>query len=145
VVVSESFIRLIWFMMSEIAMFYVFRKKWGFVWSYVCWSMLIQSNYGGVAIVGCEFDLCINDMTWFKCVVCLILINDLLIYQWNPNFFLSFINTRKIFFFENKCLFKYFKSIIYCPIFLKYVLIYRRNSMCFFSHFLNTRKNVSFV
>jgi len=79
VVVSESFIRLIWFMMSEIAMFYVFRKKWGFVWSYVCWSVLIQSNYGGVVIIGRESDLCANNMTWFKCDFCLILSNDLLI------------------------------------------------------------------
>jgi len=45
------------------------------------------------------------------------------------------INTRKTFFFKNKCLYKYFNSIIYCPIFFKYVLIYRRNSMCLFSHF----------
>ena len=50
--------------------------------------------------------------------------------------FLSFINTRKTLFFENKCLFKFFKSIIYWHNFFKYVLIYRRNSMCFFFHFL---------
>jgi hypothetical protein len=76
-------------MLSGLAMFYVFRKKWGFVRSFVCWSVLIQSHYGGVVIVGWESDLCANDMTWFKCVFRLILSNDLLIYQWNPIFMFS--------------------------------------------------------
>jgi hypothetical protein len=43
VVVSESFVRFIWFKMSGVAMFYVFRKKGGFVWSFVCWySRIIE-------------------------------------------------------------------------------------------------------
>jgi hypothetical protein len=135
----------IWFMLSGLAMFYIFRKKWGFVWSYVCWSVLIQSHYGGVVIVGWESDLCANDMSWFKCVFRLILSNDLLIYQWNPMFiFCRFTNMRKTIFFENKCLFKYFKSIIYCPIFLN-TFSSTDGILCFFSLNLNTRKNVSFV
>jgi len=34
----------------------------------VVFCVLIQSNFGGVVIVGCESDLCANDMTSFKCV-----------------------------------------------------------------------------
>jgi len=72
VFVSESFVRFIWFMLSGVAMFYVFQKKWGSLWSFVCWfsqiiNVLIQLNYEGVVIFSWESDLCANDMTQFKC------------------------------------------------------------------------------
>ncbi len=96
----------------------------------VVFCVLIQSNYGGVVIVGCESDQCANDMAWLKCFLsCL--------KQWPSDlpmesyiFFSQFLKTRKTFLFENKCLFKY-AQINLLSYFFKYVLIYRRNSLCF--------------
>jgi len=51
----------------------------------------------------------------------------------------QFTNTRKTFFFENKCLFKYFKSIIYFPTFSStdrslcvFSLIFKYQEKCLF-------------
>ena len=51
-----------------------------------------------------------------------------------------FTYEKNVFFSRISAYLNYFK-LIYCSIFFKYVLIFQRNSMCFFS-FLNIRKNV---
>jgi len=97
-----------------------FSKKVRFCELFCVLICVDKLNYEGFVIIGWESYLCTNDMIWFKSVFRLILSNDLLIYQWNPMFiFCWFTNTRKTFFFGNKCLFKYFKSNIYFPIFFK--------------------------
>ena len=81
-----------------------FLKKMRFCEIFCVLICVDTSNYEGVVIVGRESDLCANNITRFKCVFCLILSNDLLIYQWNPIFVFSrFLNTRKTFYFLNKC------------------------------------------
>jgi len=49
--------------MSEIEMFYVFRKKMRFCMVFCVLICVIQSNYGGAVIVGWESDLYANNMT----------------------------------------------------------------------------------
>ena len=81
-----------------------FSKKMRYCEIFCVLICVDTSNYEGVVIVGRESDLCANNITRFKFVFCLILSNDLLIYQWNPIFVYSrFLNTRKTFYFLNKC------------------------------------------
>jgi len=107
VFVSESIIWFIWFMMSWVAIIYVFWKKWGSLWSFVCWYSQIMEMLLSLEVV----NLTNVPTTWLDWNVCLSCLK-----QWPSDlpmesyiFLLSFFKYEKNVLFENKCLFKYFK------------------------------------